>query len=523
MNNIKTILRLFFKLDFRDKDSKSFKKIIGVLVSYLIAGLGLSVNYFLNYDYLSCIILVYSFNSFLILFLVLSEYPNLFFSKANIDIIKSLPITNSEFIVAKISSAFVYILFFAIILSIPQTILFIFIYKKIFYYSIAFFLQNVSFCLFLPTTVLIIYSLIIKWFSEKASIILYLVQALFILLVMLSTSYSSKAANQETFSILQYTFVKYLPQYYFTLGIDEVIYFIVSLLITFLIIFLFYSIIKRNFDEILYKLSYAKSRRKYRFFKTIYLFDKIDNFLEKLFLRTKEEKAGFYIAKKVVTSSKSMILKFIPVLFMPIIIVLIGIITENKSLLLINDISNIGILSPSITLIIIMMFRITISNIKFADENSENINWIYESLPFKNPKLVYIGCIKYFYLYYFLPIMIIITILLITKLNLEIVLLNIFFILPLANLLTKVLSSKAKIYPFTIEPTKFNTLARFGEVFISLFLGIIVFILQLLIFKNITYILISIIFILILNIFLNYIILHYDARTRKIRFGSSSS
>lgn len=523
MNNIKTLLRLFFKLDFRDKDSKSFKKIIGVLVSYLIAGLGLSVNYFLNYDYTSSIILIYSLNSFLIIFLVLSEYPNLFFSKANIDIIKPLPISNSEFIITKISSAFIYILFFAFILSIPQTILFVIIFKKIYYYSLAFFLQGIFLSLFLTTAVLIIYSIAIKLFSERASVLLYIIQALFILLVMLSTSFSSKAENQERFSIMHYTYVKYLPQYYFTLGIYNVIYLILSFLLTFLVILLFYKIIKKNFNDLLYKLSYTKSGKKFRFYTILNSFERIDRTLEKLFLKTKDEKAGFYIAKKVVTSSKSMILKFIPVLFMPIIIVLIGIITENKSLLLINDISNIGILSPSITLIIIMMFRITTSNIKFADENSENINWIYESLPFKNPKLVYSGCIKYFYFYYFFPIMIIITILLITKLNLEIVLLNIFFIFPLANLLTKVLSSKAKIYPFTIEPIKFNTLARFGEVFISLFFGIIVFILQLLIFKNITYILISIIFILSLNFFLNYTILHYDARTRKIRFGSSSS
>ncbi len=524
MNNISTLLKLFLKLDYRDRDSKSFKKVIGIIFSYLIAGIGLSINYFLSFDYLSCIILIFSFNSFLILFLILNDYPNLFFSKSNIELLNSLPFSFSEFIISKIISAFIYISFFSVIITIPQTILYIIIYKKPFFYFLAFFFQNVFFTLFFSFIILIIYSSVIKFFSDKASIFIYIIQAFFILMIMASTSFTSKESYQEKFSILQYSFVKYLPQYYFSLAVDNIFYFILSFIFTSVIAFLFYLLIKRNFEDIFYKLTSLKRESRLRSYKIFPIFNKFEYFVEKIFLRNPDEQAGFYIAKKVITGSRLMLLKFIPLIIMPLILVIIGLITENNSLLFIsNENTYINILSPTISLLTIMMFRISTNSLKFSDEISENINWIYDSLPFSNPKLVFNGCYKYIYSYFIIPVIILIIILLSIKMNLETVLLNIFFILPFATLLNKVSLSRIKVFPFTLEVSKFNTFSRMAEVFISLFWGFIAFLLQLLIFKNITYIFISIIFILILNIFINYLILNYVTGARKIRFRSTSN
>ncbi|MCX7833795.1 MAG: hypothetical protein N2490_06265 [Ignavibacteria bacterium] len=522
MNNISILLKIFLKLDYRDRDSISYRKIIGAIVSYLIAGTGLSLNYFLNYEYLSCIILVLTFNSFLILFLVISEYPNLFFSQPNIDLIKSLPISFSEFIISKIASAYFYILFFSTILSIPQSILFILINKKIILYSANFFLVSVLFSIFLTLIILIIYTFVIKLFSEKASFLLYLFQVLFIFLILSSTSYSSKTTSHDNVSILTYSFSNYLPQYFFAQAIENNLYLLLIVILTVFLSYLFYIIIKKNFNDILYKLTFLKKERRFSGLKFLTSFNKLNEIVEKLLLKSPEERAGYYITKKVITGSRSMILKFIPILFMPLVIAFIGVLSNNKTMLLIsNEFSNIGILSPTITLLILMIFRVTTSNLKFSDENSDNVDWIYESLPILNPKYVYKGCIKFVHLNYLIPLIILLTITLSLKINIEIILLNILFILPVAITINKITIIRLKVFPFTIETNKLNAFARFGEVFVSLFFGFILFFLQLLIFRNITYILLFIIFILILNIFLNHLFLNYDAGSRTIRFGNT--
>jgi len=516
MKNVNSLLKLFLKLDYRDRDSKTFKKVIGVLVSYLIAGVGLSYNYFMNYDYISCIVLIFSFNSFLILFLILSDYPNLFFSKNNIDVLNSYPIKFSEFILAKIISATIYILFFAIILAIPQTIFYILIYKKIFIYNILFFFQNISFVLFFIFIILIIYSYIVKIFVEKSSFIIYIVQLSFIMLILLSTSFTSKNESQETLSILKYEFIKYSPQYIYAIAFDEIIYFILTSLTTFSVVLIFYIFLIKNFNDILYKLTLSKQERKISRYKVFIPLNKIDYIAEKFFLKTKDEKAGFFIAKEIISGSKSMLLKYIPLFLMPIIVALIGIITDDNSFLLIrNKISDVGILNPSITLLVLMMFRITINNLKFADENSENVEWIFQSLPFSHPKLIINGCLKYISLYFFFPIFILLTLLLMIKVNPEAVIANNFFIFSIAFFISKLSIIRVKTFPFTIEITKINSFARLSELFISIFLGIITFVLQILVFRNYIFILISIIFILLLNTLANFIIFKYDARARK--------
>ena len=41
-----SLLKLFLLLDYRDKNSRSYKKLIGIALTYIISNLGLSVGYY---------------------------------------------------------------------------------------------------------------------------------------------------------------------------------------------------------------------------------------------------------------------------------------------------------------------------------------------------------------------------------------------------------------------------------------------------------------------------------------------
>lgn len=508
-NAVFVLIKYFIKLDYRDKEHISYKKFFGIIVAYLIGSAGLAVNYYLNFDSMSFAVLCYTMNTFMLAFIAMGEYPQLFFAKEQFDLIQILPISKKDFITSKFISAILYLTSLAAVLSVSQSVFYYF-YEENLAGVLIFFLLNISFTLFFSSVLLIIYSLALKLLSEKGTYILFILQFLFFGLIMYSTSIGTKAVELHTNSIMNFEFVNYLPQKYFAGGISNPLLLFSGIFLTVLLLLLLLKIVSMYFYDIYNTLYIIKPKESK--IKKVKVFKSYREFSSKIFIRDRVEKSGFELAGNIITGSKSMLLRYMPLASAPVIIAVIGILTGNESLTFIDRDSQglvIPVLSPSISIILIMMSRMFISNLQIADENSNDVNWIYESLPLESPARIMTGSFKFvFHTFILLPV-VLISVLLLIKYPAVNVLLNILFILVFSVFAMTLTFLFVKNYPFTLESNKINSASKLLDVFLSVIYAVLIFILQFFVFQNYTYIFISIITILILNFLITKQIRNY--------------
>jgi len=195
-------------------------------------------------------------------------------------------------------------------------------------------------------------------------------------------------------------------------------------------------------------------------------------------------------------------MRFIPLMMMPVIICIIGFFYEDSGYFIIAN-GLIPIINPSIAVILMMVARVLISNLKLAEESSIDIDWLYKSLPIKSPAEFYKGCVKFIYINFLIPLTVLIAVIMSFKVQISTVLLNFIFIIASMLLYNSILRIFDKEYPFTVNSSKINSMTRFGEIMLIILFSALVVILQFLVFNSYIYYFISIIVILLLNTFFN--------------------
>jgi hypothetical protein len=140
-----------------------------------------------------------------------------------------------------------------------------------------------------------------------------------------------------------------------------------------------------------------------------------------------------------------------------------------------------------------MCSRLLITNTKISEENSGEIEWIYNSSPIESKRSFLNGTLKFINLNFIIPASLLITLLLFIRLEIQPVVLNMFYILAFLFFINSVLKLFDNKYPFTLESSKFNSASKFLEILFTIFLGIIVFIIQIFIFQNVIFVLVSIV------------------------------
>ena len=152
----------------------------------------------------------------------------------------------------------------------------------------------------------------------------------------------------------------------------------------------------------------------------------------------------------------------------------------------------IPVISPSITFTLMMCTRLLISNTKILDSNSMDTEWIYESLPIKEKRNIISGANKFTYVFFIFPVLVLLTILLSFKADFVPVVINIIFISSGIYLINSISLIFDKTYPFSLESSRFSSVSRFLNIFFSIFLGVILFLIQIFIFQNTIFVIISI-------------------------------
>lgn len=499
-NNSKILAVVFSKLHFRDKENTGKKKFLGILVSYLFANSALSVNNFFSFNKESYTILSFSTGVFLLVFVILSDFANLFFTKKYNDVLNTLPIKDSELVSSKFISAFLFIAIYTLIIAVPQAVFFG-LYESSVPEIILFFTANLFSLFFICGVILVIYTMSYKIFSKKSNTVLYILQFIFFFYII---AVSSMASGYESakHDILSFGFVKFLPQFYFADSIKNPSLLALLILLTvFLYVFFFYYL-KRNYGKISLLLTGSDSVSKSKKGGGG-LFKKYNKIICAYIIGNSEEKASYLLTLNQFSNSKSLKLKFIPLTFLPLIVCLITLFTGALTFSIFKDSADsIKVLTPSISFTFIMCIRLLISVTKTEDESSPGIGWIYSSLPILSLKKMQNANIKFVFVNFAFPVLIILFFMLSIKMEIYHLLLNMIFLFTAAYFVNTFFLFFDRVYPFSLESTRYNSISKLGEIFFVMLIGIAIFVAQIFIFENVIFVIISIVVFLVISFLL---------------------
>jgi len=432
---------------------------------------------------------------FFIGFAVLGDFSNLLFSKPFSEILEMYPFGNRELVFSKIVSTFIYLLYFGILMLIPQSV-FVYFAGNDISVVFKFLINGLMFDVFILSLFILLYSIAIYLLAEKTSALLFLFQISFIALIMYLSGRPRVSGVKNT--IFENPVYHYLPQSVFSKAVFDLNFFFIGFGLVFVFTLINYIYLSRNYYSISSKLLDLKPKKERLNYALplIVLYEKFTAY----FLKNDIERAFFGLMKNMFVKSKTIKLRMIPILFIPVVIIAVGLI-NNRPEGIIIDSNDSGffssfafkILSPGITITYIMSIRLLISNIKIADESLTDVRWVYETLPMKSNKASFNGAVKFIYLNFVLPLTVLSILILSFKIGFIDLLINYVFIFTMGNLFNLILRKFDSDYPFSVENTKLNSTGRVLEVFLTVAIGLVIFGIQIFIFKNVVYILISLI------------------------------
>ena len=500
-NNI-ILTKLFLNLDLRNSGDSGFKKLIGLIITYLFVNSLMSFSSFKQFDKNVFVFMALTVNLFLIGFLVISDYPNLFFTNKYSDVLKSFPINEKNIFVSKITSAFVYLSVYPFVMILPPSV-FIYFYDHSIADSLLFAFISFVFSYFVISLVFLLNSLVVIKSKGKSKLLIFVFQILFISFVFIVNKYSGLHAVNVNFLTLN--FVKYFPQYYLLLVFNNSIYILPYLLLTAGLLFFNYIFFKNNY----YKLSeIINSSGKNTNPGKRKLFSLNLSFAEKILLKNNVEKSSFYLTKNLFQANSILKFRLIPVFLLPLIATAISVFSDVNEMLIISGMDKLSayeiyVLSPSITITLIMVSRLVYSNTKISLGEDDSIQSLYSVLPIGNKYNFMKGVSKFVNLYLMLPVSIICLGLVLIRFQNYDVFVNFIYLYAFISLVNTLSMRYDKIYPFTVQSTKYNNSTKYIQLFGAILLGIGFIVSQIFLFKNIIFIITAIFVILGLKVLLN--------------------
>jgi len=495
------LFRLFIKLDYRNREDKGFRRLIGIIVSYLIANGIISFN---NYRYFDCdsfLFVSYTMNIFLMAFIVVNDYPNLFFAKSQIQFLKHLPVSENIIFSSKFFSAFIYLSAFPVIIALPQAI-FVSLYGISVLRTLQFFVSIILYAYMFAGITILLYSMVVYFARGKSKIILYLMQFGFFILIFLLSGYGS-AARLSGVNVMTNDYAVYFPQYWFVMSNYNFVLFVSLAAVTVIIYYVLYSFMRARFTElsdILAEIDTGKNKheRKRSFKLNLCMF-------ESIILKKNAERASFYLIKNNFNNSSNLKLRMIPVVFIPVAMTLIAVISGIPSMLMFQENNmpvlkdGIIIIGPSVSIVLIMFVRLLIANTKMQIEGTSGIDWLYESLPFASQKEILSGVNKFIYLYFLMPVLIVMFALLSIRLNPADTALNLIYAFSFISFADIVYLAFDRQMPFTAEISKSNSAGKYLNIFLVVLLGVVFFVSQIFVFENAIFVFIAVFLFLVLT------------------------
>ena len=496
--NTGALYSLFLRLDFRDKRSVGFKKLIGVLIAYFFANFFLSFGNFRNFDEVSFVILSMSTNAFFLSFILLNDFISLFLVKSESETIYALPIKQEDIFLSKFFAAYSFMVFYAAAIILPQVIFF-YQYNENIIGTLAFLYSVFLFNIFIISCLALFYIFILRYFVKFSYTFIYMINICFLVYVFYSSTVRGRAMGEGRSSVFSYSFVDILPQTLFAKGVSEPVWLIILTLITIVAAGLFYLLLRKNYSRITSGVQAINNRAKNR--SAVNPFTKLANAIDKIittvFVRNHLQRASYYLMRNQLSNSRVFKLRYFVFLLMPLVFTGIAVFSGLAGTVIfekgdMSSYSNVLILSPSILFIYVLCARLIISNTRIADTNSNDSEWIYRSLPVGGVVQMRLGILKFIMSHLLIPMIIVVGLLLSYRMDPLSIILNLLFATAGVFFISSILYRFDKYYPFTQDSSKMDSASKFIEVLFTIVLALIIFISQLFIFKNIIFIFTSI-------------------------------
>lgn len=495
-NNI-ILSKVFLKLDYRNSDDSGIRKLIGMIITYLFINTMISLGNFQKFDINAFIFSSLTINLFLLGFVVVSDYADLFFSPKHSLVLAGLPIKEENIFVSKVSSALIYLSIYPFVVSLPPAV-YVYFYNHSISESLLFVLISFLFSYFVIGFLFLVNSIIIIKSKTKNRALVLIMQIVFVAFIFSMNKYSSSNAG----NLFNLSYIKYLPQYYLLLGFYNVYYLLIFVVITLLLFVFIYIFLKHNYFRIsglINNISSSSERRRFLSFN-------IDG-LVGIVLRNNLEKASFNLVKNHLRNTSILKFRLMPVLILPIVATAITVLSGMNQMLFISVMTGTGpfVLSPAISMTFIVSSRILLTNLVIGFDEDENITSLYKSLPVKSIFDFKNGILKFVYVYFVIPVLILCGIIITIKIQSADVFYNLLYIFLFIVLMNTLFAKLDKHFPFSIPVSKFNNSSKYLQILISLLIGIMFVVSQIFVFVNFMFFIITIFVILLMILFLNKI------------------
>ncbi|MCU0371736.1 MAG: hypothetical protein MUE56_00650 [Ignavibacteria bacterium] len=467
---------------------------MSVIATYLLMNSLLMISFFLDSSQDRFVLLTLSVNFFLISFILLSEYPGLFFPKKQSDILFPLPVKEEEFFFSKALSGIVYLSVFPFTLALPQAVYFYF-YEQGLPAALHFFAVNLLFSYFSLGVIFLLYGIFISFSKGKSKLPLILFQILFVFFVL----YINRLINSDPDTLFskQSAFIAYLPQYYLLLSFSNKIYAVIAAAGTALIYLTAFLLFRKKYSELSEILNSADTHsvRKLPFPALSQLLKNTEH----LFVRNKTERASFYLIKNVYRNSAVIKLRTVILFFLPLIALSVGLILNIPEMIYVQEEGyELFLISPSVSVVILMSLKLIISGFKIPADQDTDIDWVYDSVPLENKLLFRRGCVKFTLFYYLIPVSVISGLFLLIAIPAADIILNILYLLTFSLLFTELVIRAEKSLPFTDKNPKFGSAAKYIDAVSVILSGTVFFVSQIIIFKNVIFTVSAVIIFLII-------------------------
>lgn len=491
------LLKLFLKLDFRNSRDSGMGKLAGMVLTYLFINSMISLGNFQRFDLNVFMFSALTVNLFLVGFVVVSDFAELFFSSSYSSALKTLPVSESGIFVSKMVSALAYLSVYPFIVSLPPAV-YVYFYNTSIAESLTFLLVSFLFSYFIIGLIFLLNSFVIIRSKTRSKTLAFVLQILFIAFIFSLNKYSSSAGE----NLLTLSYVKFLPQYYLLLGFYQHLYLLAFVAVTVGLFAFIYYFLRNNYFSISYFInsSAAPTERKR-------LFNLNLDWLENLFLKNSTEKASFYLVKNHFRNTSVLKLRMVPVLFLPVVAALVTVFSGMGEVVFISDISETAvlILNPAVSMALVISSGILLSNLAVGFEEDSNISSLYASLPISGRNRFKNGVRKFITLYFLLPLFALCGIIVAFKSSSADVFYNFVFVFMFIQLVNTLTARLEKDLPFSKPPSKFGGASKYSRLFISLLSGILLIAAQIFIFRNFIFFIISIFVILSITVLINKI------------------
>jgi len=521
---IKTLGKLFLKLELRSKDGSARKTIL-VSLSYLVAGFFVSfLVYRQSFDAsgLEFAFLSYLLFSILMIFVAVSELDNLVISPVEAEVLAVLPIQDKIVARAKLYVLIRYVFVAALPLLLPGAAFFQ-LRVSLLVLTILYIAAGFLLFVFLLSLLVLLYAIALcNIQASRVSSLTLVFQALLIFILILGYQYISFSAGPGTnftsiYRLLESTnSLQFFPQAWFAViparhnypqySGSVILRYILPLAVSYFSYLSLKLYLMDNYQSIYQKFTSRHSRTDIPVSRPPRLVYRpphragMPGALGAV-CRGASEAAAFSLMQSMFRRDKSVKLNMLLMFIVPSALTLFALMSGQ----LYSPFTQFFLIGKPvfhISILITSLIAVSAAAAGIKATNEPTAAWIYDAYPIQSRKSFTEGVRKFFLLYFILPLFIFFLLVFSLRMPFYDAFLHSLYIISSANLFNTIYHSFSRSLPFTRMNTVLNSVQRIAALSLPLAAGIIFVVIQYYVYQKKSYVVIAVAAIALLNFLL---------------------